>query len=284
MKSKLIVFSILVLAVSNLSYRWPVNSGVITSTYGESRGDHFHDGIDMISPDDNVHPIEQGTLLFTWNKSLFPLENYWGGGNFKILVHNNGSLSVYMHLQDIDNLKESYSESDTLGQVGDTGHSYGKHIHFSVLNPGNRESINPFGLLPAYADVKAPEIKNFYIRIENRYIMIKDNSDIRLTKHYPLLVEIKDTIKGNENLGLYNIKAVFNGKEVLNYNFYKIDYSANGLAVNSRTFNDIYDEKGYYKINGLTYNDGINTISVVVSDYNGNSSEKTFSMNVNLDM
>lgn len=284
MNNKIILFSILVLALSNLSFRWPVSDGVFKSTYGESRGDHFHDGVDMTSASEDVHPIEQGKLLYEWNKSFFPLDNYWGGGNFKVLAHSNGSLSVYMHLQDIDNLKSEYSESDIIGQMGNTGHSYGKHIHFSMMNPEKRESINPLKVLPAYIDTKAPEIMNFYIRIDNKYIRINDNSDIRLTKHYPLLIEIKDTIKGNENLGIYRIKAVFNGKEVLNYDFGKIDYSSNGLVVNNKIFGDLFDEKGYYKLNGLVYIEGINTFAVTVSDFNGNTAEKNFTINVNLDM
>ena len=284
MNRKLILSAILILAASNFSFRWPVDSQVITSTYGESRGDHFHDGIDMTGTGDNVHPIEQGTLLYSWNKSLFPLENYWGGGNYKVLAHSNGSLSVYMHLQDIDNLQQSYGESDILGQIGDTGHSYGKHLHLSLLYPGKRESINPLKVLPAHNDVKAPEIMNFYIRIENKYIRINNNSDIRLTKHYPLLIEIRDTIKGNENLGIYRIKAVFNGKEVLNCNFDKIEFSAGGLIVNGGIFDDLFDEKGYYKLKGLVYNEGANTLSVAVYDFNGNSSEKSFTINVKLDM
>ena len=128
------------------------------------------------------------------------------------------------------------------------------------------------------------KIMNFYIRIDNRYIRINDNSDIRLTKHYPLLIEIKDTIKGNENLGIYSIKAVFNGKETANYNFSKINYSPNGLAINNKTFDSIFDEKGYYKLDGITYIEGINTLTVTVADFNGNYSEKNFTINVNLDM
>lgn len=284
MNGKLILFSIMVLILSNLSFRWPVDKETITSTYGESRGDHFHDGIDMTGTGDNVYPIEQGTLLYSWNKSLFPLENYWGGGNYKVLSHNNGLTSVYMHLQDIDNLQQTYKESDILGQIGNTGHSYGKHLHLSLLNPEKRESINPLKMLPVYPDIKAPEIMNFYVRIDNKYVRLNENSDIRLTKHYPLLIEIRDTIRGNENLGLFRIKAVLNGKDVLNSEFSKIDFSANGLSVNMKTFDDLFDEKGYYKLKGITYTEGINTLSVSVSDFNGNTSEKNFTINVKLDI
>lgn len=270
--------------MTNTSFRWPVKDAIITSSFGESRGDHFHDGIDLTSSSDNVYPADQGSLIYSWNKAYYPLENYWGGGNYKVLKHKDGLLSIYMHLQDADNFKREYNEADIMGYIGDTGHSYGKHLHLSILNAVKKESINPVKLMPGHDDIKAPEIMNFYFRIDNKYIRINNNADIRLTKHYPLLIEIKDTIRGNENLGIYRIKAVFNGKEVLNNEFSSIGISLNGLMVNGKTFNDLFDEKGYYKLNGLTYVQGINTITVTVSDINGNTSEKTFTVNVRLDM
>ena len=79
-------------AMSFVSFRWPVNNGTVTSTFCESRWDHFHDGMDMTSIDGKVYPVESGTLLFYWDKTLFPLDNYPGGGNYKILEHRNGRL------------------------------------------------------------------------------------------------------------------------------------------------------------------------------------------------
>jgi len=284
MNKILTVFSIIVLALSNLSFKWPVNNGIITSTFGEFRGDHFHDGIDMVSSDDNVYPIAAGTLLYTWNRSLFPLENYWGGGNFKVISHSDDLISIYMHLQDVEHLKQDYSESDIIALTGNTGHSYGKHIHFSVLDHAKRESINPLKVLSRYSDDKSPEIINFYVKIDNRYIRLNDKSDIRLTKHYPLLIEVKDTVKGNERLGLYNFKASLNGKAIADYTFDKIDYSHDGLLVNKIIFLDVFDEKGYYKIKDIVYQEGINNFSFIVSDFNGNISKKDFTVNVKLDM
>ena len=283
MNKILIRFSIIVLVLSNLSFNWPVKDGIITSTFGESRSDHFHDGLDMVSLGDDVYPVKSGTLLYTWNRSLFPLENYWGGGNYKVISHSDNLISIYMHLQDVENLRQDYGESDIIGLIGNTGHSYGKHIHFSILDLEKRESINPLKVLSTYSDNKSPEIMNFFIRIENRYIRLNDKSDIRLTRHYPLLVEVKDTVKGNERLGLYNFKALLNGKEIADYTFDKIDYSTDGLLLNNKLFIDVFDEKGYYKIKDIVYKEGINNFSIIVSDFNGNKSEKDFTVNVKLD-
>lgn len=284
MEKKVMLLSILILAFSNLSFRWPVNNGRITSVFGESRGDHFHDGIDLISPEDRVYPVSSGKLVFFWNKMYFPLENYWGGGNYRILRHENGLYSVYMHLQDDEFFKKDINDSDTVGLIGNTGHSYGRHIHFSILNLKNRESVNPFTILPACEDTKSPQILGFYIKIDNKYIGIRDNATIRLTKHYPMLVDIRDSISGAEKLGIYKIRVNFNNKSIMNCDFQKIGCNENGLTVNNRLFNNLFDEKGYYKIDGLTYNEGFNTLVVSVADFKGNLTEKTLNIFINLDL
>lgn len=284
MNKNILVLSLLILAGFNLSFRWPVTEPILTATFGESRGDHFHDGIDMISTNTAVYPVSSGKLMFAWNRVYFPLDNYWGGGNYKIINHEKNLLSIYMHLEDGDDLKPAYSESDIIGYYGNTGHSYGKHIHFSLIDQGKKESINPFINLPQYADTKAPEILYFYVRIGDKYVRLNENSDIRLTQHYPLLVEIRDTITGRENLGIYRLKAVINGKEVLNTDFSHIGINENGLTIQNFAYDNIFDEKGYYKISGIRYQEGLNSIEIQTSDFNGNTAEKVFSINIDLDM
>lgn len=284
MKRNMLLVSLLILAGFNLSFRWPVTDSFLTSTFGESRGDHFHDGIDMISTNTAVYPVSSGKLLFLWNRIYFPLDSYWGGGNYKIIKHDKNLLSLYMHLEDGDDLKPEYTESDILGYYGNTGHSYGKHIHFSLLDQGKRESINPFVDLPQFADTKAPEILYFYLRIGDKYIRLKENSDIRLTQHYPLLVEIRDTITGRENLGIYKLKAIVNGQEILNTDFSIIGINENGLTARNFTYDNIFDEKGYYKISGIRYQEGINSVEIQASDFNGNTAGKVFNINIDLDM
>ncbi len=283
--NRIIIYaSILILALSNLSFRWPVNNGIITSTFGESRADHFHDGIDLVSADEAIYPVAQGKLLYLWNKALFPLDNYWGGGNYKLISHEKGEISIYMHLQDGENFLRSYSISDKLGRMGNTGHSFGSHIHLSILDPVRRESINPFAILPSFEDKTAPEILHIYLKIGKRYVRLKDKSSIRLTKHYPLLVEVKDSITGSERLGVYKFSADFNSKNAASYEFRKIGYSENGLTVKGRPFQNIMDERGYYIVSGLTFRNGLNTLKIQSDDFQGNRSEKFFTIEVELDI
>ena len=120
MQRVFVSLSIIVLALSCVSFRWPLNNPVLTSTFGESRADHFHDGMDFVSSDSRVFPVERGRLVYAWNRSLFPLDNYWGGGNYKIIKHDENTVSVYMHLQDGEGLDREYTENDVIGHVGNT--------------------------------------------------------------------------------------------------------------------------------------------------------------------
>ncbi len=77
----------LFLIALNLSFQWPVDGGRITSVFGESRADHFHDGVDMVPPDGKIYPLDEGELVYLWDRSMFPLDAYPGGGNYRVLKH-----------------------------------------------------------------------------------------------------------------------------------------------------------------------------------------------------
>ncbi len=274
----------LILALSNLSFQWPVENARLTSTYGESRADHFHDGIDLISnSSDAVYPLEQGRLVYLWDKALFPEDNYPGGGNYKIIAHRGG-FSVYMHLQDGLSLKRDLPPKEALGYIGNTGHSFAKHLHVSIMDPRTRSSKNLLPYLPPYADLKSPEIGEMCLKIEDKYVIIRDRSTIRLTSHYPLLVKIFDSATGGEKLGIYSIRANFNGKQALSADFDGLVSSGKNILASGRTFESLYDPEGYYKIDGLTYRQGPNDLEIIAADFAGNKTVKSFQFNVNLDM
>lgn len=282
-EKRLFYSAIVLLVLTNLSFQWPMQNGKITSIFGESRGDHFHDGIDIAAPENKVHPVEEGDLVYLWDKSLFPLEHYPGGGNYRVLKHKGGLLSIYLHLEDSQAYREVYARADSLGSIGNTGRSYGRHLHFTILDAGKRVSINPLASLPEYIDAAPPKIGEFYVHAGERYSRIRENSNIRLTQHYPILAEITDNMGGRESLGVSYLSADFNGKRLLEINFSKIEYSKNGLTISGKIFHDLFDEKGYYKIGGIAYIDGVNTIKVVARDYRGNEASKEISFNVKLE-
>lgn len=279
----LIYFSVLVLALFFLSFDWPVSNGRITSTFGESRGDHFHDGIDLISYSEKVYPIEDGIMLYMWNKALFPFERYTGSGNLKIINHGDIT-GVYIHLEDSINTSESYKRDSSIGNFANTGRSYGNHIHLGVFETGSWNSVNAFKIMPPVKDERSPIIGYFGLHIKGDYVLLNDNAQIRLTKHYPLLVKIHDEIKPGDRLGIYRLKVIFNDKKIMDMTFDSIQYSTSGLSMNGKRFDNVFDGKEFYKIEGIEYKSGLNKCIVFAYDYSGNMTTKEFNITVNLDM
>lgn len=277
-------FSIFFLIIFNLSFTWPVADIRVTSSFGESRGDHYHDGIDLVSDNVSLYPVEEGKLVYLWDKSLFPLDNYPGGGNYRILKHDSGFYSIYMHLTDNPAFLNKYNMNDVIGEIGDTGHSSGKHLHLSILNIKSLKSVNPMSFFPKIEDKEAPCIDNLYVRIDEKYFRIRDNDIIRLTKHYPLLIEIHDSITHAEKLGIYKLVVILNGEKVADNEYSEIVLLKNGLTISGKYFQDLFDERGYYKVTDITYNEGINKLLIRASDFSGNETSMKTSFEVNLDI
>ena len=275
--------SVAVLMLSLAAFRWPLNDGKITSTFGESRGDHLHDGTDMIGGDRKVFPPLDGKLLYTWNKALYPFDNYTGSGNYKILAHDNGLLSVFLHLENSENTAPSYTENDALAYFGDTGRSYGAHIHFNLIDLKTLSSINPLTILPAYKDTRMPIVGPFGLEIEGKAVLVTNKSRIRMTRDWPFLVKAYDEATGGERLGVYHLTVVFNDEPVADYQFDKIEYVKNDLTISGHKFENIYSSEGYYKVPSVRYRSGVNTCVVTASDFSGNKTVSTFTIDITLD-
>ncbi len=279
---RFLVITFLISAISiNYAIQWPLKSGKLTSTYAESRWDHFHDGIDMTNADGKIYPSENGKLLFYWDKSKFPMDNYKGGGNFKVISHNKG-YSLYMHLEDTMPVKTDCLINEPIATAGNTGHSFGKHLHFTLLDD-LFNSYNPMSADLIPEDKNPPVVGDVHIKINEKYITLRSGTDIRLTKHYPLLISIHDTISGGEKLGVYKLKVEINGKTIADTIFNKISNSKNGLTLSGKYHDNLFDNKGYYKIEDIQYADGQNTITVTAEDYSNNIIQKIFTFNIKLD-
>jgi len=278
-----VTIAIIVVSLLSVSFQLPVQNGTIHSTFGEPRSDHFHNGVDISSSDKKVYPVKDGKLIFLWDKSLFPLEQYPGVGNYCILEHNKQEKSLYVHLDNGISMSDNYTAGDSFAIMGNTGRSYGTHLHFGIIKNG-RISVNPFVVLPYVDDVKAPVIEAIYIKVEDKYTNIHEGSNIRLTKHHPVAIRCFDAVKKNERCGIYKLKVLVNNDVVANYKFdYIVLNNKNKLTIDGFAFENLYDAKGNYLVSSINYKQGINTINVIAEDFAGNQTSKSISFMVVLD-
>lgn len=106
-------------------FRSPVD-GIVTSRYGYRNGRH-HSGIDL--------DLETGdTVRACWSgKVRYAKYNDGGFGNLVIVRHYNGLETFYAHLSKLIVVPDQdVKAGDVLGLGGNTGRSYGAHLHFEV--------------------------------------------------------------------------------------------------------------------------------------------------------
>ncbi len=107
---------------------WPVN-GTLTSGFGYRVGPgitRFHQGLDI--------GAAEGTPLRAAGDGTVILAGYNGGyGNYTCIDHGGGVSSCYGHQSAIHvSVGQRVVQGQVIGLVGNTGYSFGAHVHFEV--------------------------------------------------------------------------------------------------------------------------------------------------------
>jgi murein DD-endopeptidase MepM/ murein hydrolase activator NlpD len=117
---------------------WPVN-GPITGSFGENRGTHYHAGLDIAAA--------EGTPIRAAGSGKVVLLGWTGGyGNYTCIQHSGSTSTCYAHQSRYGtSMGASVAKGQVMGYVGNTGHSFGAHLHFEVRVNGTPQ--NPLSYL-----------------------------------------------------------------------------------------------------------------------------------------
>ncbi len=249
----------------------------ITSTFGDSRGDHFHTGLDLAATDQDIRSISNGELIF-YNKDRLGNIPY-GNGNFIIIEDKAENSRVsYSHLQDnsITPTKTHYQIGEKIGVVGNSGHSTGHHLHLEVEDTKNNRLINPIGFINQ-KDSESPRIEDVYfITNDNERISISRGSSVR--KGGRLFITAIDRINNSQyNITPYKIKVMIDGKDKSELVFDSMKKTESSYIVEScnMVFEEIYANKtdfDFYLCEIYSIPDTIG-LRIVVEDFAGLKSE-----------
>jgi LysM repeat protein len=109
----------------SFQWEWPT-IGEISDHFGTRGGGHF--GIDIAADKGtSIHVVEDGTVV----------KSYYSGsyGNVVFVAHPDGMETVYAHMSKrLVDEGEKVKKGQLIGLVGNTGRSYGTHLHFEVHN------------------------------------------------------------------------------------------------------------------------------------------------------
>lgn len=135
----------------------------ITQDYREGHG-----GIDLVREGyrlDNILSHSDGTVVQVIKNSNVNTPNEpTNPGNMVRIDHGNGFQTRYLHLAygTVNvNVGDKVKRGQILGYMGNTGNSFGAHLHFEVLKDGNRIDPTPY----LYKDFPRSNNVNVYYRV-----------------------------------------------------------------------------------------------------------------------
>jgi len=308
----------------------------LSGTFGEFRS-RFHTGIDFKSrgvQGQKIFSIEDGYV------SRIEVNNY-GYGKVIYIDHLNGFTSVYAHLKNFNSELDEYVKSElykskrnsikkfpktnqlrinkgeVIGYSGNTGRSFGPHLHFEIRDTKSQDAINPLMFNYSYKDDERPIIRGLYIINENNSLVrnspirkkvkkINDSTytvdDFEYNGKIGIGLDIYDIQYKNlyNQNGVYKVELFIDSTLKYSYKMDKIKFSENhykkimydylSLAQKNKKVLKIYTPRNSdlsflknNKFNGIINSDSIrnNSLLVRVSDWNGNSSSIKFNIKAN---
>jgi len=116
---------------------WPVN-GTITSPFGPRWG-RLHAGLDIGAPEGTpIRAADGGTVVIAGPQGAY--------GNYTCVQHSASFSTCYAHQSRIGtSVGARVAQGDVIGYVGNTGRSFGAHLHFETRVDGT--PADPLGYL-----------------------------------------------------------------------------------------------------------------------------------------
>jgi hypothetical protein len=255
---------------------------LLTATFGETRNDHFHNGIDLGGDGQRITPIAPGEVVYYFDAGEHPLYRHHGNGNIIILQHENSVRSYYYHIRNSSvaaNIPGDgrVARSDTIGLTGNTGRSFGAHLHLSISD--NEGYINPLSVLPAYPDRVAPEVASILFDIEGHVLTIPAQYRISGIYTFRLLARVWDSQEDIRHIAVlapYRITFALNERILRTITFDRLIEKDGRLTLtDGSSFDDIWSRDGFIiggEYRGLS---GEHTISVLAEDFAGNQTVRS---------
>lgn len=131
-KGKIAVGTKVSTAIGTGTFVWPIDNPRITTDFGGYLG---HTGTDF------VNKYGQYTAVYAIDSGVVDSAGYMSDMGYYIIIdHQNGIRTFYMHLNKpaYYDVGDTVLRGQTIGQEGDTGLSYGAHVHLTFEVNGER--------------------------------------------------------------------------------------------------------------------------------------------------
>ncbi len=273
------------------AFDWPLEKIVVTGTFGESRGDHFHLGVDLGGGEQEIHPISPGEVVFRYDEAADYSSVPTGLGNFMVLAHQGGIRSLYAHMKDgtMNQASTRFELGESLGVVGDTGYSLGRHLHLTIIDSEMNTVINPLAVLPPPRDAQRPVVESILLREGGQLRPVSGGEVVAPGEVEVLAVayDLRADVSYRWRMAPYRLSLYQNGREVHSVLFDSFREQSpearesfggtevpRELAAGGESFDQIYAGEWLYRLGRLTLVPGESTLAVFVRDFAGNEASR----------
>jgi len=264
-------------------FRSPLSIPLISSgSFGEIRSNHFHSGIDYKTQGAEglaVYAVADG---YVSRIKISPS----GYGNALYITHSNGFVSVYAHLKEYNNLigyyakQEQYKiesfaidiapdstqlkvkKGEIIGFSGNSGNSFGAHLHFELREAISENAVNPMlhgykikdNISPVVKSIKIYPVGNnssvnsstepisFAVNGSSNKYYLQNINKISISGNVAFGIEAYDLADGVSNKkGLYSIELMMDSICYFSLLLDKIDFNENSYI------NDLIDYEEFVK-------------------------------------
>lgn len=130
----------------SMQFRNPMIGMIVTSNFRTSRRPN-HNGIDVVGSNNDILASLEGVVIDVETGCVEGNRGCGGGyGNLVIIRHANGFETLYAHLSSVRVVRgQKVSTLQKIGEMGNTGRSFGAHLHFEIKRNG--QALNPMNLI-----------------------------------------------------------------------------------------------------------------------------------------
>jgi hypothetical protein len=282
MTVKICKFLVLLFFCSSLlsAVDWPVRNKEIVTTFGSNTGGRFSIGLSIAGQNKTVHAVEDGEIIFTMDSGRSERLLPSGLGNFAVVQHQGGLMSVYTHLKDGSVRSDPYTlrEGEVIGETGDSGWTYGRQLGFAVMDSEFNQFVNPLLFLPSIIDTVNPVIGGLRFRHGDAVIPLLEGDEVQAGR-YDLIADIYDVsgyTGGLNPMAPFSVILYINGSETVRYSFEALREAEGTIILQKsegRSFREIYFSKRGINLGKYDVIPGNMSIEIIAADYAGNETD-----------
>ena len=272
-----------------MAYQWPVENVILMRTFGEGLERNFSCGILLSGGSQDVVAVEEGEVIFIQNREEDLSGIPSGLGNFVVLEHERSLVSLYAHLERLNEKLlggGTLGAGDILGQIVNTGEASGAEFYLEFIDKEFNRMVNPLRLLPILNDSLSPVIEAVEVAMGEKFSLVEEDGEVPAGEG-ELFLTLYDPSRFHPFLrptAPYRIALFINGEEFFYQTFEIIEAREGALKLitqkEQRSFEDLYADKNRYRVGKYIFNPGETFLEVIVSDFFGNETAKTYRFKV----